>query len=418
LTQFGDSTKTAHENRKLMPTHDFDWLLDPITVDAFRRKYLENKPLHLSGRAADWFTGLFSLEDLEHILWQEETQVARSVTLLKSGERIFPARSNVTGLRNWVDAQYADGATVLLPAVGRFIPSVARLQRSVERFAGGHVIINAYLTPPGAQGFEPHFDPHDIFVLQVAGAKHWRLFKPAVVLPTRAQARAVAGWELAEPMTSLVLNPGDLLYLPRGVVHEARTQDDTSLHLTIGFELPTWADVIEQCVRGAADLSLALRRSVAATPEPGPELRVILDELRALGNTDDMVGQALERIRGIFLAGLSPLPRQELGGSNPLSVRSADDYVERVHGMLAEVFTTSTAVHIAFPGLGFAHDDGKVPTTLNEPLFMEPALRFIATSEAAFRVCDLPVGVGDQAKLLFVRRLVMSGLLQLACSTP
>jgi hypothetical protein len=86
--------------------------------------------------------------------------------------------------------------------------------------------------------------------------------------------------------------------------------------------------------------------------------------------------------------------------------------------MLAEVFTTGTAVHIAFPGLGFTHDDGKVPTTLNEPLFMEPALRFIATSEAAFRVCDLPVGVGDQAKLLFVRRLVMSGLLQLACSTP
>ena len=39
------------------------------------------------------------------------------------------------------------------------------------------------LTPEGAQGFDPHFDTHEVFVLQVEGHKHWRLYGPGRVLP-------------------------------------------------------------------------------------------------------------------------------------------------------------------------------------------------------------------------------------------
>ena len=40
--------------------------------------------------------------------------------------------------------------------------------------------INAYITPPQSQGFAPHHDVHDVFVLQVSGRKHWTIHAPVV----------------------------------------------------------------------------------------------------------------------------------------------------------------------------------------------------------------------------------------------
>jgi len=36
----------------------------------------------------------------------------------------------------------------------------------------------SYLTPPGTQGFAPHYDDIEAFVLQLEGKKHWSLYSP------------------------------------------------------------------------------------------------------------------------------------------------------------------------------------------------------------------------------------------------
>ena len=35
-----------------------------------------------------------------------------------------------------------------------------------------------YLTPPGTQGFAPHYDDIEAFVIQLEGKKHWKLYNP------------------------------------------------------------------------------------------------------------------------------------------------------------------------------------------------------------------------------------------------
>jgi hypothetical protein len=35
-----------------------------------------------------------------------------------------------------------------------------------------------YLTPPGTQGFAPHYDDVEVFILQLEGKKRWRLYEP------------------------------------------------------------------------------------------------------------------------------------------------------------------------------------------------------------------------------------------------
>jgi NAD(P)-dependent dehydrogenase (short-subunit alcohol dehydrogenase family) len=59
----------------------------------------------------------------------------------------------------------------------------AALEASVRYLAAdlGHPTqVNAYITPPSSRGFSPHYDVHDVFVLQVAGEKHWRIHEPVL----------------------------------------------------------------------------------------------------------------------------------------------------------------------------------------------------------------------------------------------
>ena len=41
-----------------------------------------------------------------------------------------------------------------------------------------------YLTPPGSQGFAPHYDDIEAFVIQLEGKKHWKLYNPRSVVST------------------------------------------------------------------------------------------------------------------------------------------------------------------------------------------------------------------------------------------
>lgn len=143
---------------------------------------------------------------------------------------------------------------------------------------------NAYLTPAGTQGFAPHFDDIDAFILQVAGAKRWRVYPPRPDGLDTLPRHSSVDFGLADvagraPVVDAVLHPGDVLYLPRGAVHQAVAvaADDAvgvaavaagpSLHLTLSTsQLWTWADWLKasfaEAVESAAAEEVALRRTL------------------------------------------------------------------------------------------------------------------------------------------------------------
>ena len=81
--------------------------------------------------------------------------------------------------------------------------------------------------------------PQDVFILQLDGRKEWRLYDVPVKHPFMGHkvGRVPQGEPPAQagrPRMTLTLEPGDMLYMPRGLVHEAATTDAApSLHLTI-----------------------------------------------------------------------------------------------------------------------------------------------------------------------------------------
>lgn len=154
--------------------------------------------------------------------------------------------------------QFASGATLVLQGLHRLWPPIIDFVRSAVDDLGHPVQANAYITPASNRGFDPHYDVHDVFVLQVSGRKHWTIHEPVFKDPLGGQAwsqhRADVEARAKEaPVIDAVLEPGDALYLPRGWLHSARALGETSIHLTVGVAAITTYDVLRALVDELAD---------------------------------------------------------------------------------------------------------------------------------------------------------------------
>lgn len=162
-----------------------------------------------------------------------------------------------TRIRDAIDSDavlraFGRGATVVLQGIHRFLPSVQRFCAGLESSIGHRVQANAYLTPAGGErGLGTHHDTHDVFVLQLSGAKRWRLYAVETEHPVASYPTSRRHPQPGDPVSTLELSAGDCLYLPRGVPHDAESLDTASLHLTLGIRSPTWLDVMQRVFAGA-----------------------------------------------------------------------------------------------------------------------------------------------------------------------
>jgi hypothetical protein len=162
---------------------------------------------------------------------------------------------------------FADGSTVVLQGLHRLWPPLIEFADQLAADLGHPTQVNAYITPPASRGFSAHYDVHDVFVLQVAGEKHWTIHEPVLTDPLRTQpwtdrTAEVGAAAERQPVIDAVLRPGDALYLPRGYLHSATALGEISAHLTVGVHSVTrWA---------AAESALDLVRTLAAED---PQLR-------------------------------------------------------------------------------------------------------------------------------------------------
>ena len=159
---------------------------------------------------------------------------------------------------------FAEGATIVFQSLQRWWPPVAAFCHSLEASLGHPVQANAYLTPAGAAGLDPHHDTHDVFVLQVHGSKAWIVREPVLASPLPHQHSNHEEAAAQPVLFEAELEPGDCLYLPRGFVHSARAQRDASLHLTLGVLATTAHDVAKELLERAVASDVGLRRALPA----------------------------------------------------------------------------------------------------------------------------------------------------------
>jgi len=165
--------------------------------------------------------------------------------------------------RGVVARQHQGGSTIILQQMHQFDPTLSDFCRALEQVFSCHIQTNIYLSPPEAQGFSTHYDSHDVFVVQVEGEKHWRLYDKPVDLPYRGERFDRRQHKAGALKEEFVLKAGDCAYVPRGMLHDASTSEGKpSLHITVGLIVKTWADLLIEAVSEAALHEPAARRAL------------------------------------------------------------------------------------------------------------------------------------------------------------
>jgi hypothetical protein len=371
----------------------------------------------------DAFEDLFSLAAVDELLSRRGLRTP-FIRLAKNGSVVPPARyTRPGGVGAQVGDQvaddrvldlFADGHTVVLQGLHRLWPPVIDFATALGAELGHPVQVNAYVTPRSARGFSAHYDVHDVFVLQIAGEKRWRIHGPVLEAPLRDQPwdtrRAdVEARAAEEPVIDHVLRPGDALYLPRGYLHAAEALGEVSCHLTIGVHPVTRAALVDALVAEALD-SPELRSSLPLGVDVGDP-----DQLR------DSVAETVEalarRLRDVAADAVAPrLARRSVADRRadpvaPLAQVAALDSLGadsrlRVRGHLsAAARDTDGGLEVQLPG-----------RTVRLPLADAKAVRAVLDG-SVLRVGDLP-GLGPDEAVSLARRLVREGVAVIEDASP
>lgn len=140
-------------------------------------------------------------------------------------------------------ARLREGATLIVDAVNELSPPLRTLCEGLAREFSASCQANLYACWGVSQGFDVHWDDHDVFIVQIEGSKSWRLYGSTLAAPTRRGPEQTQQ-RPEEPLESRVLRPGDVLYLPRGYWHAAVGCGEPSLHITIGLTRKTGGDFL------------------------------------------------------------------------------------------------------------------------------------------------------------------------------
>ncbi|PYS46659.1 MAG: cupin [Acidobacteria bacterium] len=228
-------------------------LLEPCLPEEFLQTTWGKTYRHILGWRGK-FTHLLPWNRLNEILAEHRLDFPR-LRLARSGKnlpassylryaRSTRARSAIPRLLSTeLTKQLREGATLVLDAVDELHAPLRELAESLEFFFREHIQINAYAGWQVEKGFDLHFDDHDVFILQVAGRKQWKVYGMTRAFPL-ASDRSTAEKPDFDPLWEGTLVDGDVLYIPRGWWHVAEPQAEATLHLTVGVHNRTGVDLL------------------------------------------------------------------------------------------------------------------------------------------------------------------------------
>lgn len=265
----------------------FQAIIYPIPVSTFYKEYFEKKPLLVRAKNRKRYQGLLSLESIKETTkkedlyysrdlnltkyTQDDAGVKRRLTLDKAPQTEEEEETGVLVNSKELWKNYHKGCTIRLLCPHKHAENVHALLSTLELELQCMVGANAYLTPPQAsQGFAPHYDDIEAFCLQLQGQKRWKVYEPTLKLP-RASSEDFSVEEVKKMTQAMdvTLEEGDLLYMPRGWIHQACTLKDAdqhSLHLTVSaMQQWAWVDLLDMIMPEALE--------AAATSETSSSLR-------------------------------------------------------------------------------------------------------------------------------------------------
>lgn len=389
-------------------TADPHAILFPMALDEFLAGYWESRPLHLSRKDRGHLASLLSFEDIESVLasnalYYPSVQLTQKGRTFASGE-YADTQQRIMALR--LMQLHAEGATIVLSQAQNLFATLRQLCREVTQLLQMRCQANVYFSPAGNQGFNAHYDTHDVFILQVSGAKTFNFYSGGVDLPfteDQFDSTTMGPVKLTE---SVRVEAGDTLYIPRGVVHDAVAEDQASLHVTLGLFPAVVRDLLQEMVQVVAEQDRRLRQT-SFVPSPGEHAEAV----KGRQSLKDQLNEISSRLADPALLDEAMLRQQE-----ELSLGLSEDPKDAlVNATLSKSLTTDSTLILKpsavisvqrSQGKLLLHGFGQV-LEFEDP--MSQAIEQILKSEP-FRVNDL-TDLSSEQQMALCKRLLRENLL-------
>lgn len=211
-------------------------LLNGLTPAQFMAEYWQKKPLLIRGAMPD-FKGLLDPSELAGLAC--DTEVPSRLI------QFDPARQQEG--RGWQVTQGpfddedfaalpAQHWTLLVQGVNHVLPEAQALLSQFSFIPNARLDDVMVSYAPTGGGVGAHIDSYDVFLLQGAGKRRWRISQQTDLrLIPDAPLRILSHFECEQEW---VLEPGDMLYLPPNVAHWGISEDDDCMTYSIGFRAP------------------------------------------------------------------------------------------------------------------------------------------------------------------------------------
>ncbi|CAJ0579289.1 unnamed protein product, partial [Mesorhabditis spiculigera] len=235
-------------------TKAFAWLIANCDVQTFFADFWQQNALVVRRGHAGYYGYLHDLAQFSDVMSKEHMEYGKNINVAEYRDGV---RYTINGTGRvyprHVQKHLADGHSVQLVNPQIFFPRVWYLCDQLQEIFGCFVGANTYMTPAGSSGFAPHWDDIDAFLMQLEAGSSGSSgnFSDKDM---KGRQLCFEGW----------LEQGDMLYLPRGFIHQGSAAPDVhSAHITVSVGLNhSFADLLEKILKIGGFRDFRVRRRI------------------------------------------------------------------------------------------------------------------------------------------------------------
>jgi len=216
------------------------WVLQDFDAEDFIQRYWQKKPC-LIKNAFTKIESPISPEELAGLACEEE--VHSRLIMEKGGATPWQLRYGPFQESDFLSLPQSH-YSLLVSECEKWIPEFAELLKAFRFLPKWRIddVMVSYAPAGGSVG--PHVDEYDVFLLQIYGQRHWQFNDQRLDNPRLLPDLDLAILKSFRPDQDVVLEPGDMLYLPPGIAHHG-VAVDACMTCSIGFRAPTATETLE-----------------------------------------------------------------------------------------------------------------------------------------------------------------------------
>lgn len=383
-------------------------ILAPVSLEEFFTDYYEKKHLVIRKNNREAFKNVLTVQDLDKMFYTVSNHHPNFRLVDHSLDEVPDPKTYTVKNSDLIDPlkfvkSFEAGCTLVMSNLEHKLEGCRRLTNEFESFFKHRTQSNIYLTPKNAQGFATHYDSHDVFILQFEGSKTWRIYNNAMPLADKSTAFVKEGFVPGPIEDEFTLEMGDVLYVPRGVVHDAYCTAENSGHITTGLLGKTWAEHLGEMLLERSKNHLSLRRftklhqlpNIDYSNEKTEVINALKEIINNLEQDEELIDDFYSRQKSISKGHLlQMLDTSKLDGNSKIVLREKHKI---------RISQNDEKFSVKFYDL-----------QLSMPIAAESFLSALFSTNEPQVVKDIPCTIDEESRILMAQELSKIGLLEVS----